>query len=74
MKRAIVLTVFCIVLCGLILAACGCAFFDKPGETAAEGHRDHLRTLNVNNQEMMEDIDKVLLLDRPSRLTDKRVP
>jgi hypothetical protein len=63
-----------IILCALVLLPCGCAFFEQPGETAAEGHRRHLRNLRINQQEMMEDIDKVLLMDRPSRLTDKRIP
>ena len=74
MKRVVVLTVLCFVLYGLILLVSGCAFFDQPGETTAEGNRDHFRTLNVNRQEMMGDVDKALLLDRPSRLTDKRIP
>ncbi len=63
-----------IILCALVLLPCGCAFSEQPGETAAEGHRRHLRNLRINRQEMMEDIDKVLLMDRPSRLTDKRIP
>jgi len=63
-----------IILCALVLLPCSCASFEQPGETAAEGHRRHLRNLRINQQEMMEDIDKVLLLDRPSRLTDKRIP
>jgi hypothetical protein len=52
----------------------GCGSFAQPGETEAEGRRRHLRNLAVNRQEMMADIDKVLLLDEPSRLTDKRIP
>ena len=48
--------------------------FAQPGETEAEGHRRHLRNLSVNQQEMMADIDKVLLFDKPSKLTDKRIP
>jgi hypothetical protein len=51
----------------------GCSF-QQPGETLAEGHRRHKRNLRINQQEMMADIDRVLLLDRPSRLSDKRIP
>ncbi len=63
-----------IILCAFVLLPCGCASFEQPGETAAEGHRRHLRNLRINQQEMVEDIDKVLLMDRPSRLTGKRIP
>ena len=51
----------------------GCNF-SQPGETVAEGHRRHLRMARINQQEMMADIDSVLMLDRPSKLTDKRIP
>lgn len=57
----------------LVFLPYGCAY-EQPGETLAEGKRRHKRVLRINNQEMMEDIDKVFLLDRPSRLTDKRIP
>jgi len=63
-----------IILCALVVLPCSCAFFEQPGETVAEGHRRHLRNLRINQQEMMQDIDKVLLLDKPSKLTDKRIP
>ena len=52
----------------------GCNSFSQPGETAAEGHRRHQRTARINQQEAMADIDAVLMLDRPSRLTEKRIP
>lgn len=58
----------------LIFMPLGCSSFSQPGETAAEGHRRHQRTARINQQEMMADIDAVLLLDRPSGLTDKRIP
>ncbi len=51
----------------------GCSI-SQPGETAAEGHRRHQRVVRINQQEMMADIDTVLMLDEPSRLTDKRIP
>ena len=46
----------------------------QPGETTAEGGRRHERVLRLNQQEMMADIDRILLLDRPSELTDLRIP
>ena len=65
--------ILAVVLCALALSACGCAS-DQMGETTAEGDRRHQRNLRINRQEMMADIDRVLLLDQPSKLTDKRIP
>ena len=59
--------------CALVFLPFGCSS-QQPGETVAEGQRRHQRNLRINQQEMMSDIDRFLLLDRPSRLTDKRVP
>ena len=64
-----------IILWALVFVPFGCgAFWDQSGETVAEGHRRHKRVLRINRQEMMADIDKVMLLDKPSKLTDKRIP
>ena len=57
----------------LVFIPFGCTF-TQPGETVAEGHRRHLRTVRINEQEMMSDIDAALMLDRPSRLDDLSVP
>jgi len=65
--------ILAVLLSVLVFLPYGCSF-QQPGETFAEGQRRHKRVLRINNQEMMEDIDKVLMLDRPSRLTDKRIP
>jgi hypothetical protein len=59
-----------IVYCALIFLLCGCG---QLGETEAEGHRRHLRNIRLNQQELMEDIDKAFLIDKPSKLTDKRI-
>jgi hypothetical protein len=67
--------ILAVILWVLVFLPCGCnSFFEQPGETAAEGRRRHKRVTRINNQEMMADIDKVLFLDKPSRLTDKRIP
>jgi hypothetical protein len=63
-----------VVLCALFLVPVGCMSYDQMGETAAEGHRRHKRTLRINRQEMMEDLDSLFLLDEPSKMTDKRIP
>jgi len=58
----------------LVFMPLGCSSVSQPGETAAEGRRRHDRVARINRQEMMTDIDKALLLDKPSKLTDKRIP
>ncbi|MBW7990597.1 MAG: hypothetical protein FVQ84_11365 [Planctomycetes bacterium] len=63
-----------VILCALFLVPLGCRSYDQMGETAAEGHRRHQRTLRLNRQGMMADLDTFMLLDRPSKLTDKRIP
>jgi hypothetical protein len=71
MIRSVALTV---ILGALVSLACGCSSYEQPGETAAQGRRRHERVARINRQELMADIDKFLLLDRPSKLTDKRIP
>jgi len=58
----------------LVFMPIGCSSFSQPGETAAEGSRRHNRMVRLNQQEMMADIDAVLMLEEPSRLSDKRIP
>jgi len=68
--RALALAV---VLGALVLGQSGCKTA-QPGMTAAEVNRAHKKVLRANTQEMMADIDTVLMLDRPSHLTDRRLP
>lgn len=65
-------TMLAVMLCFWIFWSCGCGA--QLGETRAEGSRRHKRVLRVNSQQLMADIDKALLLDKPSKLTDKRIP
>lgn len=65
--------VLALILCALVFLLFGCSS-KQAGETKAEGRRRHKRVLRTNQQELMRDIDKVLLLDEPSKLTDKRIP
>jgi hypothetical protein len=78
MMKSVSISLFKVILAAILLVLIfvpfGCSSFSQPGETAAEGHRRHLRTARINQQELMADIDMVLMLDRPSRLTDKRIP
>ena len=61
-----------IVVCTSALLLGGC--WGHPGETAAEVNRRHERTVRLNNQMLRDDVERALLLDRPSTLTDKRIP
>ena len=63
-----------IILCVFVFLPSGCGSLAHSGETAAEARRRHKRVLSINRREMMADIDKFLLLDKPSKLTDKRIP
>ena len=63
-----------VLLCTLVFWLGGCSLLEQPGETADKGHQRHLRNLSVNQQNLMSDIDRALLIDRPSKLTDKRIP
>jgi outer membrane lipopolysaccharide assembly protein LptE/RlpB len=74
MKNRIIVSLLGIVLLALVTMSTGCGFFDQQGKTAEEVNRDHIRMLRVNNEQMMEDIDRTLLLDKPSKLTEKQLP
>jgi hypothetical protein len=78
MMKSVSISVFKVILVVILLILVfvpfGCNSFSQPGETAAEGHRRHQRIARINQQELMADIDTVLMLDEPSKLTDKRIP
>ncbi len=57
-----------------VFLPCGCSSYEQMGETAAEGRRRHQRNLRINRQQLMADLDKFMLVDKPSKLTDKRIP
>jgi hypothetical protein len=69
--RKVILT---IVLFVFVFLPCGCSSYEQMGETAAEGRRRHQRNLRIQRQQLMADLDTLLLLDKPSKLTDKRIP
>jgi len=66
--------IMAIILTALLLLPFGCSSYEQPGETAAEGRRRHLRNERINQGELMADIDKFMLTDKPSKLSDKRIP
>jgi len=73
MKEMFVSTVMCILLFVTVFGIFGCSA-NHLGETKAEVRRRHIRISRINKQALMEDIDVVLQLDRPSRLADKKIP
>ena len=70
MKNVLVLMSLLVILCAVVFCA-GCS---QPGETAAEGRRRHIRNMRINQEGLNRDIDKVMLFDKPSTLSDKRAP
>jgi hypothetical protein len=68
MKRKYILGLFLLVL-AIWLTGCS----SQLGETRDEIKRRHTRSVQINSQELMDDIDKALLFDEPSKLTDKRI-
>jgi hypothetical protein len=78
MMKRVSISVYKVVLVVAMLVSVfmplGCSSLSQPGETAAEGSRRHDRVARINQQEMMADMDKTLMLDKPSKLTDKRIP
>jgi hypothetical protein len=47
--------------------------FALPGETEAERRRRWARIKRINRQNMQEDMENVLHMDQPSKLTDRRI-
>lgn len=68
--RKVILVIF---LSVLFLMPFGCSL-EQLGESAAEGNRRHIRILRLSKPELVTDIDQVLFLDRPNRLTERRIP
>lgn len=74
MKSRIVVGLLGVVLLVLATTLAGCSLFNQQGETADEVNRDHIRTLRINQEQMMRDIDRTLDLDKPSSLTENKLP
>jgi hypothetical protein len=74
MKNRIVVSLLGVALFMLATMSTGCGLLDHQGRTADEVNRDHLRVLRVNQQQLMEDADRALLFDKPSRLSERQLP
>ena len=59
---------------GIMVVLFGGCSWQHPGETVAETNRRHHRNFRLDNQTMLSDVDRVLQLDQPSKLTDLRIP
>jgi hypothetical protein len=68
--QKVILVVF---LSMLFLLPSGCSM-SQLGESTAEGNRRHMRILRLYQPELVTDIDQMLFLDRPNRLTERRIP
>ena len=55
------------------LTACSGSTRATPGETASEVHSRHVSVIKTNWLHAQDDIDAVLMLDQPSRLSDKLI-
>ena len=71
MKHFVNVLMVWVILSGFVVVIGGCS---QPGETTEEVNRRHIRNLRTNQMQMNEDIDKTFLLDKPTRLSDRRVP
>lgn len=57
------------VLCLIVFCLGGC--LSSPGETSSEIHRKHMNTIKTDKLQIQDDVDAVLHLDQPSRLSEK---
>jgi hypothetical protein len=71
MRNNVIVSLLVVVLFVLTVMSTGCG---QPGKTAAEVNRDHVRKMQINNQQMMRDIDRTLDMDQPSKLTERHLP
>jgi hypothetical protein len=74
MKNRIVVSLLGVVLLVLATMSTGCGLFDQQGKTADEVNRDHMRMLRINQEQLMYDIDRTMFLDKPSSLTENKLP
>lgn len=70
----VVKAILTVIVFVFILLPSGCKSYEQMGETAAEGRRRHIRNSRLNQQQLMADLDTFMLVDKPSNLTDKRIP
>ncbi|MBN1795393.1 MAG: hypothetical protein JW804_01855 [Sedimentisphaerales bacterium] len=73
MKRTLISVTLFLLLVSFAISMSGCAK-EQMGETVAEGHRRHVRLMRLQRQQMWEDIDAFLMLERATRTCERSVP
>ncbi len=59
------------VLCLFFVSLGGC--LSSPEETSSEIHRKHMNAIKTNVLQLQDDVDSVLHLDQPTKLSDKYI-
>lgn len=57
-----------VIVAGVLLSGCS-----APGQTSAEVNRRHRDHIQQKMLQMQDDVDAVMMIDQPSRLSDKMV-
>ena len=68
--RIFSILILTVLLLSVFIGVVGCA---GQGHTAAELRRERIRTFEADKQAMYDDLESTLMIDRPSRLSDKSV-
>ena len=71
MKKMLVSIIVAVTLSALMLSVAGCSLHQQ-GETAAEGHRRHLRVSRIAREQLAEDVDAVMMYEQPLKLSEIR--
>lgn len=58
------------ILAAVAMFSVGC-WMGAPGETSRQVHQRHVDVLKTNMLQVQDDVDAVMLFDRPSKLSDK---
>lgn len=58
-----------LLLAAVIVTSFGITGCAAPGRTKEQVHRDHVSTFSMDMLQLQDDIDTVLMIDRPNRLS-----
>jgi hypothetical protein len=68
--RIFTVLILSVVLLSVCIGVLGCA---GQGHTSAELRRERIRTFESDRQAMYDDLERTLMIDKPSRLSNKSV-
>ena len=71
MPKKVFKTAFCVCILSLLVYCLAGCTGPAAGETKEEVVRRHKRIYNNQALERQDDVDAILMIDRPSRLSDK---